>query len=46
LGVLLSAGELRLIDPAVAYRVLLAETTFRTSAELEAQFLALIRRSV
>ena len=46
LGVLLTAGELRLIDPGVAYRQLLAETTFRTSAELEAQFLALIRPSV
>jgi len=46
LGVLLSAGELRLIDPRVAYRQLAAETTFRTSAELEAQFLALIRPSV
>jgi uncharacterized protein len=46
LGVLLSAGELRLIDPGVAYRQLQAETTFRTSAELEAQFLALIRPSV
>jgi predicted nucleic acid-binding protein len=46
LGVLLTAGELRLIDPGVAYLQLLAETTFRTSAELEAQFLALIRPSV
>jgi predicted nucleic acid-binding protein len=46
LGVLLSAGAVRLIDPGVAYRQLLAETTFRTSAELEAQFHALIRRSV
>jgi len=43
LGVLLSAGELRLIDPEVAYRRLLAETTFRTSAALEAQFLGQIR---
>jgi hypothetical protein len=33
------AGELRLIDPGVAYRQLLAGTTFRTSAELEGQFL-------
>lgn len=46
LGVLLSAGELRLIDPEAAYRQLLAETTFRTSAELETQFLALIRPSI
>jgi predicted nucleic acid-binding protein len=46
LGVLLSAGQLRLIDPEVVYRQLLAETTFRTSAGLEAQFLALIRPSV
>lgn len=43
LGVLLSAGELRLIDPEIAYRRLLAETTFRTSAVLEAQFLGLIQ---
>jgi predicted nucleic acid-binding protein len=41
LGVLLTAGELRLIDPEPAYRRLLAETTFRTSADLEAQFLRL-----
>jgi hypothetical protein len=34
---------MRLIDPVVAYRQLLAETTFRTSAELEAQFFGLIR---
>jgi predicted nucleic acid-binding protein len=39
LGVLLSAGELKLIDPVAAYRRLLNETTFRTSAALEAQFL-------
>jgi predicted nucleic acid-binding protein len=43
LGVLLSAGELRLINPERAYRRLLGETTFRTSPELEAQFLDLIR---
>jgi predicted nucleic acid-binding protein len=46
LGVLLSAGELRLIDPEMAYRRLLAETTFRASAQLEAQFLRLVRPSV
>jgi predicted nucleic acid-binding protein len=45
LGVLLSAGELHLIDPEMAYRRLLDETTFRTSAALEAQFLGLIRPS-
>lgn len=39
LGVLFSAGERKLIDPALAYRRLLAETTFRTSAALETQFL-------
>jgi predicted nucleic acid-binding protein len=39
LGVLLSAGELKLIDPVEAYRRLLTETTFRTSAALETQFL-------
>jgi predicted nucleic acid-binding protein len=42
LGVLLSAGELGLVDSAEAYRRLLAETSFRTSAELGAQFLARI----
>jgi predicted nucleic acid-binding protein len=46
LGVLLSAGELHLIDPEIAYRRLVAETTFRASARLEAQFLRLIRPSV
>jgi predicted nucleic acid-binding protein len=46
LGVLLSAGELRLIDPEHAYRRLLAETTFRVSVQLEAQFLRLLRPSV
>lgn len=46
LGVLLSAGELRLIDPESAYRRLVAETTFRASARLEAQFLLLVRPSV
>ena len=39
LGVLFSAGERKLIDPAITYRRLLAETTFRTSGALEAQFL-------
>jgi predicted nucleic acid-binding protein len=38
LGVLLSAGELGLIEPKQAYRRLVAETTFRTSATLEARF--------
>jgi predicted nucleic acid-binding protein len=32
LGVLLSASELHLIDPEKAYRRLLSETAFRTSA--------------
>lgn len=45
LGVLLSAGELKLIDPEVAYRRLLTETTFRTSAALEARFLPRISPS-
>ena len=35
----MSAGELNLIDPERAYRRLLQETTFRTSAELEIRFL-------
>jgi predicted nucleic acid-binding protein len=39
LGVLLSAGELRLIDPEEAYRRLITETTFRTSAGLQKRFL-------
>lgn len=43
LGVLLSAGELRLIEPDVAYRRLLAETNFRTSSALEAEFRNRIR---
>ena len=43
LGVLLTAGELGLIDPAIAYQRLIAETTFRTSSSLEAQFLGRIR---
>jgi predicted nucleic acid-binding protein len=45
LGVLLTAGELELIDPKVAYRRLLAETTFRTSATLETQFMQKLRIS-
>jgi predicted nucleic acid-binding protein len=45
LGVLLNAGELGLIDPEIAYLRLLAETTFRTSASLEAQFLGRFRPS-
>jgi predicted nucleic acid-binding protein len=43
LGVLLSGGELGLIDSAGAYRRLLSETSFRASAALEAQFLGQIR---
>jgi predicted nucleic acid-binding protein len=43
LGVLLAAGELGLLDPEPAYRRLLVETTFRTSAALEAQFLGKMR---
>lgn len=39
LGILLSAGELSLVDPRAAYRRLLTETSFRASAALEAQFL-------
>ena len=35
LGVLLSAGESKLIYPEAAYRRLLVETSFRTSAALE-----------
>jgi len=43
LGVLLSAGELRMIDPAIAYRRLLAETSFRSSPALQAHFLNQVR---
>jgi uncharacterized protein len=39
LGVLLSAGEMGMIDAEAAYRSLLLKTTFRTSAALEARFL-------
>lgn len=46
LGVLLSAGELGLIDAATAYRRLLSETTFRTSAALESQFLGHVRSTL
>lgn len=44
LGVLLSAGELRLIDPEKAHRRLLLETSFRTSNRLEAHFLEQARQ--
>lgn len=43
LGVLISADEQGLINAQQAYRRLVAETTFRTSTDLEARFLALIR---
>jgi len=43
LGVLLTAGDLGLIDAVEAYRRLVAETTFRTSPSLEVQFLARAR---
>jgi predicted nucleic acid-binding protein len=45
LGVLVTAGELGLVDAHRAYRRLLTETTFRTSAALEAYFLGQIRPS-
>jgi predicted nucleic acid-binding protein len=45
LGVLLSAGELGLVDAEACYRRLVRETTFRTSAMLEHQFLENIRLS-
>lgn len=44
LGVLLSASELKLIEPEMAYRRLLRETTFRITPELEQQFLAQVHR--
>ena len=43
LGVLLSAEAKHWIDAEFAYRRLLRETTFRTSAVLEAQFLGRLR---
>ncbi len=43
LGVLISAGELGLLEPLEAYRRLLGETTFRTSSALESHFLEQIR---
>ena len=39
LGVLLAASDAGLLDPAQAYRRLVQETTFRTSADLESKFL-------
>jgi predicted nucleic acid-binding protein len=44
LGVLLSAFDLDLIDPEKPFHRLLRETTFRITPELEAKFLAQIRR--
>ncbi|HUY95286.1 MAG TPA: hypothetical protein VMU71_08295 [Terracidiphilus sp.] len=45
LGVLISAGDLGMIDPERAYRRMLAETTFRTSPALESRFLERTRAS-
>jgi len=42
LGALLSAGELKLIRPEAAYRRLLDETSFRSSAAQQLQFLGKI----
>jgi predicted nucleic acid-binding protein len=39
LGVLVTAGELRMVNAEAKYRQLLVATTFRTSEDLEAQFL-------
>lgn len=44
LGVLLDAGFHGLVNPELAYRRLVAETTFRTSASLEAHFMSQISR--
>ena len=44
LRVLLDAGEFGLIDPGKFYRRLIAETTFRTWAKLEAHFYSQVRR--
>lgn len=43
LGVLLAAGTLKIIDAEVAYRTLVAETSFRTSESLEAEFITRLR---
>lgn len=43
LGVLLAAEGTGLIDAKAAYRKLVEETTFRTSAVVEAQFFAMLR---
>ncbi len=43
LGIFVSAGRLRLIDPEQIYRRLIEETNFRTSSALEKNFLDLIR---
>lgn len=43
LGVLLAAEDRRLIHAEAAYRRLLGETTFRTSAVVEAKFFAMLR---
>lgn len=43
LGILLTAGKLQLADPEAAYRRLIADTNFRTSADLKAEFLRLVR---
>lgn len=44
LGILLAAGEAGLLDPADAYRRLIAETSFRSSPALEARFLGGLRQ--
>jgi predicted nucleic acid-binding protein len=44
LGVLLSAAELGWLDPHPAYRELIDRTSFRVSAEMEAQFFEHLRR--
>jgi predicted nucleic acid-binding protein len=45
LGVLIAAGELGFIDPRAAYRQLIRQTTFRSSAQLEARFMVLTNAS-
>lgn len=45
LGVLLTAGNLKLTDAEAAYLRLVAETSFRASESLEADFVARLRSS-
>jgi predicted nucleic acid-binding protein len=45
LGVLLAAGNKRLIDPQDAFRKLMADTTFRASTDITERFLSYCKKS-